>query len=139
MRANRPDEYVMRVPFTEEQRKYLDACARLRGASLATLLRKLIHVIADDQLVIGILDDEPVKEEGVRTHRPSSDLFSGVRSDPIIDRANAVAIARTRSPSVPTRTNRSPTLHKRVIMATRSELQAELAEAVRNTASLPVE
>jgi hypothetical protein len=131
----------MRIPFTEEQRRYLDASARLRGVALATLLRKLIHVIADDQMVIGILDDEPVLKKGEHGGTaPPTDLFGDV-SDPIVARANAVAVARARAPSVPTRRkpSRETFHHGKPRIVTRSELQAELAQAVRNTAALPVE
>ncbi len=37
---------------------YLRSCARIRRISVSSLLRRLMHHIADDQMVASILDDE---------------------------------------------------------------------------------
>lgn len=38
--------------------RYIVSCARIRGIATATLLRRLVQVIAQDQLVQAILDDD---------------------------------------------------------------------------------
>lgn len=41
-----------------EHAAYFDACARIRNITTTRLFTRLVEVIADDQLVLGILDDE---------------------------------------------------------------------------------
>lgn len=44
--------------LSEESERYLEACARIRGISLTRLLQRLLKTIADDQMVLGVLDDD---------------------------------------------------------------------------------
>lgn len=44
--------------LSEESERYLEACARIRGISLTRLLQRLLKTIADDQMVLSVLDDD---------------------------------------------------------------------------------
>lgn len=44
--------------FPLEELGYLERAARLRGLTTVGLVRRLIHVIAKDQMVLAVLDDE---------------------------------------------------------------------------------
>jgi hypothetical protein len=46
------------IRFDSKDGRYLLACARIRGVSIATLVSRLMSVISQDQLVLAILDDE---------------------------------------------------------------------------------
>jgi hypothetical protein len=41
-----------------DEYRYLMSCARIRGIRMQPFLRRLINVIAKEQLVLGILDDD---------------------------------------------------------------------------------
>ena len=44
--------------FSEAEYEYLDACARIRDVSVPGLIKMLIRVIAEDQMVRSIMDDD---------------------------------------------------------------------------------
>lgn len=44
--------------LSEESERYLEACARIRGISLTRLLQRVLKMVADDQMVLSILDDD---------------------------------------------------------------------------------
>lgn len=48
----------LRFEDNTEKGRYLLACARIRGISPQSLMKRLINVIAKDQLVASVLDDE---------------------------------------------------------------------------------
>lgn len=52
---------------------YFEACARMRNISKTALMNRLVKMIGQDQLVLGILDDdskpEP-KQKGAHGFRP---------------------------------------------------------------------
>jgi hypothetical protein len=67
------------VEMPEDDLAYLQSCARIRHISTSRLVMRLIRVIARDQLVLSILDDESKAEPRqpyAKWH--SSKLFSGV-------------------------------------------------------------
>jgi hypothetical protein len=57
-----------------ERAEYFEACARIREITVTRLFEKLVDIIADDQLVLGILDDEskPCREPGKHRYRPKA-------------------------------------------------------------------
>lgn len=48
----------MRVELLGEESNYFRACARIRGITPASLLRRLMTAVVQDQLVLSILDDD---------------------------------------------------------------------------------
>jgi hypothetical protein len=60
--------------LSPEASEYLFASARIRGISMSALVRRLLETIANDGLVLSILDDEGKQarqkgERGVRKRR----------------------------------------------------------------------
>lgn len=52
---------VHQVPLSdlsEEAENYLRQCARIRRISTTRLLQRVLKLVCDDQLVLGILDDD---------------------------------------------------------------------------------
>jgi hypothetical protein len=49
------------IPDDSEEMRYFLACARLRGITATSLLRRLLTVVTKDQLIPSILDDEGEK------------------------------------------------------------------------------
>ncbi len=65
---------ILLKDFPVEQEDYFDTCARLRDISKTTLVRRLLKVIAEDQLVLSILDDDSKrgsKKKGEHSYRRS--------------------------------------------------------------------
>lgn len=60
----------VRVRMNEQTEKgrYFDACARIRGISTGALLNRLLTVIAKDQMVAAILDDEDKLRGPLKKH-----------------------------------------------------------------------
>lgn len=60
--------------FASEYVRYFEACARIRELSRPALIRKLLEMIAEEQLVLAILDDDSRvyrrKETKCRRNRP---------------------------------------------------------------------
>lgn len=46
------------LSLSDESKRYIDACARIRCISRTRLVERLLKLIADDQMVLGILDDD---------------------------------------------------------------------------------
>lgn len=44
--------------LSEESERYLEACARIRGISLTRLIQRVLKMVADEQLVLSVLDDD---------------------------------------------------------------------------------
>lgn len=44
--------------LSEEQKDYIVRCAAIRQCSVSVLVRQLIRVIANDQMVLAVLDDD---------------------------------------------------------------------------------
>jgi len=64
---------ILLKDFTDEHDAYFDACARIRDISKTALITKLLDVIARDQLVLSILDDDSKpspKRKYERSYRP---------------------------------------------------------------------
>ena len=62
------------VELTEDQREYYLRCARIRQTSVISLLRRIIKVVANDQLVLAILDDDS-QSEAIRKFHYRNFLF----------------------------------------------------------------
>ena len=60
---------MIKVGFepTDEQRTYLAAAARIRGVSPQTLMRRLMKLVLDEQLILNILDDQDEYETRAMT------------------------------------------------------------------------
>ena len=58
----------MRKRLSEDERSYLQRCASLRQTSVAVLADMLIKRIAQDQLVLAILDDDSRPVKGKQFH-----------------------------------------------------------------------
>lgn len=54
-----------------ERMAYFDSCARIRGITTTRLFARLVETIADDQLVLGILDDNSAaaRQKGENRYR----------------------------------------------------------------------
>jgi hypothetical protein len=52
------NRWVMLADLSEEADNYLQSSARIRQISTSELLQRLLITICDDQLVLGILDDD---------------------------------------------------------------------------------
>lgn len=46
----------------DEGGHYMVACARIRDITLTELVRRLLRVVSEDQLVLAILDDDSKRE-----------------------------------------------------------------------------
>lgn len=57
--------------FAPEYVRYFEACARIRVLSRPRLIRKLLEMIAEEQLVLTILDDDSraYRRKGTRCRR----------------------------------------------------------------------
>ena len=54
----------LRVDLEDDDWEYVQACARIRKTSVHGLCKRLMHVIAQDQLVLAVLDDDSRQVEG---------------------------------------------------------------------------
>lgn len=59
------------LDLSDEERRYFEACARIRDIHPRSLIRRVLRVIAEDQLVAGILDDE----DDLRRRHPSEHRY----------------------------------------------------------------
>lgn len=50
--------FSVSLSLSDESERYMDACARIRRISRTRLIERLLKLVADDQMVLGILDDE---------------------------------------------------------------------------------
>jgi hypothetical protein len=61
--------------------EYLNECASIRGISMGALVRRLLETIANDRMVLSILDDDnsPKRRKNERAARkkPQCDLRKG--------------------------------------------------------------
>lgn len=60
------------VELEDEQLRYLQSCARIRKISTRRLVTRLLRVIASDQLVLSVLDDDSKSDKptpDARYHR----------------------------------------------------------------------
>lgn len=59
------------LDITGSDLEYLEACARIRDITARSLVRRLLTVIARDQMVACILDDEAIRKrmKGERRYR----------------------------------------------------------------------
>jgi hypothetical protein len=83
---------------------------------MTKLLRKIINVVLDDQMILSVLDDQ---EEVVKKNEVP---------DTVVTRARKAQ-----------RPNKSTVVFKRPVPQTREELRRDLEQAARNTAAMPVE
>lgn len=113
------------VAIEEAHLPYLEVSARLRKVSVTRLATMVMQQVLSDQMILNILDDDgqPVPKREGRGRQPE-----GPPADKLFD-----AVPK-RKPDRMTSVFRSRTQSK-----TREELRRELAEAVQNTAGLPVE
>ena len=61
---------------------YLDKCARIRNISRTCLINRLLDVVAEDQMVGGILDDS----DTILQRRPGERYFKGPEAAPGVAR-----------------------------------------------------
>jgi hypothetical protein len=68
----------MRLNFklSPENRGYMQRCAAIRRTSVTTLCERLIEMIAKDQLVLPILDDDSQPTKGRRYNYGSRSLYN---------------------------------------------------------------
>jgi hypothetical protein len=59
------------INITPAQLAYFDSCARIRDIATGRLLSHMVEAIADDQLVLSILDDDSraIREKGQHRYR----------------------------------------------------------------------
>jgi len=50
--------YVVLDELTEESLGYIERSARLRRISCTRLLKRVLHAVIEDQLILSVLDDE---------------------------------------------------------------------------------
>jgi hypothetical protein len=74
---------ILAVKLEGEADEYIERCARIRQISRKRLLQRILEVVCDDQLVLGILDDDskpdrqlPGEATKSRFHRRRGDLPS---------------------------------------------------------------
>lgn len=75
----RKKQRIFAISLSQGEEAYLDACARIRGITVASLVRRLITVVASDQLVAGVLDDDACKRrhKSERAYKPPSGACDG--------------------------------------------------------------
>jgi len=83
--------------LSDEDKTYLIRCASIRKTSLTVLYQKLIEMIARDQLVLAVLDDDSQPFQGkTRRVQYPDELFLGL--SPIIQRYVPSYLAQTDIP-----------------------------------------
>jgi hypothetical protein len=73
--SNKPGHMQVAIKnIAPERFEYFEACACIRGITVTRLFERLAQIIADDQLVLGILDDDskPCREPGKHRYRPKA-------------------------------------------------------------------
>jgi hypothetical protein len=110
-------KFALQIEVPDEQEaNYLRMNADIRGYTATRLLRKCLQIILKDRLILSILDD-------------------GDAPPPPKKRAR-IKYRKTRfNPSVQLRASRKNTPMPR----SKSEIEADYMQAMRNTAELPVE
>lgn len=91
----------------EAQIAYLESSARIRGISVATLVRRILTTVIKDQMVLSILDDEVTAKELAPVPAPAKKYRRSKYNQTI---------------SI-----------KRSVPMTRSQMEAQLQQAVLNT------
>lgn len=64
---------TVHLELSEEEQNYFSSCARIRGISHKTLIRRILSAACADQMIGGILDDNAKRQrqligEAVRSH-----------------------------------------------------------------------
>lgn len=64
---------TVHLALDEEQQNYFSSCARIRGISHKTLVRRLLNAVCSDQMIGSVLDDDARRQrqlsgESVRSH-----------------------------------------------------------------------
>lgn len=59
------DDVLKKTVFLDNQEHldYFESCARIRDISVTALLNRVLKTVADDQLVLAILDDESARNK----------------------------------------------------------------------------
>ena len=64
-----------RLDLSDESHNYMDSCARIRKISRTRLMERLLNTIFDDQLVLGILDDDSKANRQLANERTKSHFY----------------------------------------------------------------
>lgn len=111
------------IPIADDVVSYAEASARLRKTSLTDMMRRVVDTVLRDQMILAILDDA----DNVVAPKPVPATH--------LERARVLhataKVATFNTESIP--------IYRKKKVLTREELRRELSEAVRNTASMPVE
>lgn len=85
------------IGLSDAERRYLESCARVRGLSTVELLRRIVRVVLDDQMILSVLDDDAARvHDAYRYIKPDpSPLFDGLA--PNVQHMTTVERARTRA------------------------------------------
>ena len=72
------------IQLTEEENQYLETCARMRRISKSKMVRRLLKVIMEDQMIASVMDDAdklvtPRKFISGADRPPATDLWDGLR------------------------------------------------------------
>jgi len=104
-------QFTFKADITEEDVNYLENSASIRRTSVSKIVRRIVETVIRDRLILSVLDDESKPSPG-KTYVKAGRIMAGTLS-------TAVTIGRSsyRTPS-------------------KAELQAQLAEAARNTAAM---
>lgn len=147
-RAPAPEGFtdlVNRIRISDADHHYLASCARLRGVSVQGLVRGMLRIIARDQLVTSIVDEEVLREvadkrKGVGAGRPPMSENNVPPKDELFDSVKSVRVPaiRTVVQARAQRPNAQTISFRKAAPKTRDELRRELEQAAANTAALPV-
>lgn len=85
------------IQTSDEEHRYLDSCARVRGLSAIELMRRIVRTVLSEQLVLSVLDDDAERvHNSWRYIKPDPEpLFAGLA--PNVQHMTAVKQARTRA------------------------------------------
>ncbi len=72
------------LQLTDEENQYLEACARMRRISKSKMVRRLLKVIMEDQMIASVMDDAdnlvtPRKFIRGADRPPVTELWDGLR------------------------------------------------------------
>jgi hypothetical protein len=72
------------IQLTEEENQYLEACARMRRISKSKMVRRLLKVIMEDQMIASVMDDAdklvtPRVFISGADRPPATDLWDGLK------------------------------------------------------------
>ena len=62
-------QILVKVDLESDGGRYLVSCARIRNIGMPVLLRRLVDVIAQDQMVLSILDDDSKRTQRSKSER----------------------------------------------------------------------